>query len=256
MDPGYYVAAGSLKARSFQLEVVANNLANAATVGYKADQPFFAVFNKAAGSGRKLPLSGYLNDGVVFGETGVINEQGSLKATGRSLDVAIEGNAFLSVRTPAGDQVTRDGRIQLGANGQLQAMDGSPVLGKNGQPINIDPKKGALSITSDGTVSQKGLADGTVQQDQVLGQLDLKAYEKPGALKRTGALRFDPTGATEAPVKATVAQGHLEQSAVDTASTMVEMIRLNRLFELSLKVASTLSNDLDSRSINDVAISR
>ena len=51
MDPGYYVAAGSLKARSFQLEVVANNLANAATVGYKADQPFFAVFNKAAGSG-------------------------------------------------------------------------------------------------------------------------------------------------------------------------------------------------------------
>ena len=71
MDPGYYVAAGSLKARAFQLEVVANNLANAATVGYKPDQAFFAVFNKAAGSGRKLPLSGYLNDGVVFAETGV-----------------------------------------------------------------------------------------------------------------------------------------------------------------------------------------
>ena len=70
MDSGYYVAAGSLMARAFQLEVVSNNLANAATVGYKPDQPFFAVFNKAAGSGRKLPLSGYLNDGVVFAETG------------------------------------------------------------------------------------------------------------------------------------------------------------------------------------------
>ena len=216
MDPGYYVAAGSLKARAFQLEVVANNLANAATVGYKPDQAFFAVFNKAAGSGRKL-------------------------------DLAIEGNAFLTVQTPAGIRVTRDGRVQMGVDGQLQAADGSPLLGKNGQPIKVDPKNGIISISVDGSVSQKG---------QVLGQLDLKAYEKPGALKRTGALRFDPTGAKEAPVKGTVTQGHLEQSAVDSASTMVEMIRLNRLYELSLKVASTLTNDLDSRSINDVAISR
>ncbi|WLT32954.1 flagellar hook-basal body protein [Geothrix sp. PMB-07] len=247
MDPGYYVSAGSLKARAFQLDVVANNLANAATVGYKPDQPFFAVFNKAAGSGRKLPLSGYLNDGVVFAETGVITEQGNLRATGRPLDVAIEGNAFLSLSTPNGVRVTRDGRLQMGTDGQLQAMDGNPVLGKNGQPIKVDPKNGSVSISTDGTVQQNG---------QALGQLDLKAYEKPGALKRTGALRFDPTGAAEAPVKGTVTQGHLEQSAVDTASTMVEMIRLNRLYEMSLKVASTLSNDLDSRSINDIAIAR
>jgi flagellar basal body rod protein FlgG len=247
MDSGYYVAAGSLMARSFQLEVVSNNLANAATVGYKPDQPFFAVFNKAAGSGRKLPLNGYLNDGVVFAETGVVTEQGTLKATGRPLDVALEGNAFLNVRTPAGDRVTRDGRLQMGTDGQLQAMDGSPVLGKNGQPITVDPKKGNVSITADGNVQQA---------NAVLGQLDLKAFEKPGALKRTGALRFDPTGAAEAPVKGTVTQGHLEQSSVDSASTMVEMIRLNRLFEMSQKVASTLTNDLDSRSINDVAISR
>jgi flagellar basal body rod protein FlgG len=247
MDPGYYVSAGSLKARSFQLEVVANNLANAATVGYKPDQPFFAVFNKAAGSGRRLPLSGYLNDGVVFAETGVVNEQGNLRATGRPLDLAIEGNGFLTIQTPGGIRVTRDGRLQMGQNGQLQAMDGNPVLGKNGQPILLDPKNGNVSIATDGTVQQN---------EQTLGQLDVKAYEKPGGLKRTGALRFDPTGATEAPVKGTVTQGHLEQSAVDTASTMVEMIRLNRLYEMSLKVASTLTNDLDSRSINDVAISR
>jgi flagellar basal body rod protein FlgG len=184
---------------------------------------------------------------VVFAETGVVTEQGNLRATGRPLDLALEGNAFLTVRTPAGIRVTRDGRLQMGSDGQLQSADGSPVLGKNGQVISVDPKKGIVSVAADGTVSQK---------EQVLGQLDLKAYEKPGALKRAGALRFDPTGATEAPVKGTVTQGHLEQSAVDTASTMVEMIRLNRLYEMSLKVASTLTNDLDSRSINDVAISR
>lgn len=247
MDPGYYVAAGSLKARAFQLDVVANNLANAATVGYKPDQPFFAVFNKAAGSARRLPLSPHVNEGVVFGETGVVMEQGTLRPTGRPLDLAIEGNAFFMVRTPAGDRVTRDGRLQLGQDGQLQAMDGSPVLGKNGQPVQVDPKNGVVSVSPDGTVQQK---------EQVLGQLDLKAYEKPGTLKRTGALRFDPAGAAETPVKGTVTQGHLEQSAVDSSSTMVEMIRLNRLYELSLKVASTLTNDLDSRSINDVAITR
>lgn len=247
MDPGYYVAAGSLKARAFQLDVVANNLANVATVGYKPDRPFFAVFNKTAGSGRQLPLSPYVNDGVVFGETGVITEQGALRATGRPLDVAVEGNAFLMVRTPTGDQATRDGRLQMGVDGQLQAMDGSPMVGKNGQPISVDPKQGNITITADGTVQQK---------DQAVGQLELKAYEDAGALKRAGSLRFETTGATEAPVKGTLTQGHLEASAVNAASTMVEMIRLNRLFEMSMKVASTLSNNLDSRTINDVAISR
>jgi flagellar basal body rod protein FlgG len=194
---------------------------------------------------------------VVFAETGVVTDQGNLRATGRPLDVAIEGNAFLKVKTAAGDlRVTRDGRLQIGTNGQLQAMDGSVVLGKNGQPLSLDPKGGTVSISADGTVSQKPATNGTVQQDVMVGQLDLAAYEKAGALKRTGALRFDPTGATDAPVKATVTQGHLEQSAVDVSSVMVEMIRLNRLFEMSQKVASTLTNDLDSRSINDVAISR
>jgi len=247
MDPGYYVAAGSLKARSFQLDVVANNLANSATVGYKPDQPFFAIFNKAGASGRGLPLTPYVNDGVVFGETGVVNEQGSLRATGRPLDLAIEGNAFFTVRTAQGDRVTRDGRFQMGADGELQAMDGSPVLGKNGQPIKIDPKQGNVTLSADGTVQQGG---------QALGQVGLTAFEKPGSLKRVGSLRFDPTGQASAPVKATIAQGHVEESAVDTASAMVEMIRLNRLFELSQKVASTISYDLDSRSINDVAISK
>ncbi len=247
MDPGYYVAAGSLKARAFQLDVVANNLANATTVGYKPDLPFFAVFNKAAGSSRGLPLTPYVNDGVVFGETGVDFKQGGLRASGRPLDVAIEGNAFFTVRTPQGDRVTRDGRFQMGTDGQLQAADGSPVIGKNGQPVKLDPKQGTVTITSDGTVQQA---------QQVVGQLALTAYAKPEALKRIGALRYDPAGLATAPVKATLAQGHVEESAVDSASAMVEMIRLNRLFELSQKVASTISYDLDSRSINDVAVSK
>lgn len=252
MDPAYYVAAGSLKARSFQLEAVSNNLANTATVGYKADRPFFATFNKALGSSRHLPLSGPLNDGVVFAETGVVQEQGTLKPTGRKLDLGLEGSGFFIVQTPQGPRATRDGRFQLGQDGVLQALDGSPVLGKNGQPIQLDPKGGDLSIGSDGTFQQSVVETGNVRTT-VAGQIDIRDFERSDRLPRVGNLRFDITGATAKPATATLNQGVLEQSSVDLPSLMVDMIRLNRLFEMSMKVASTLSNDMDARSISDIA---
>jgi len=247
LDPAYYVAAGSLKARSFQLDTVSNNLANAATVGYKAERSFFSVFNKAKDSGRGLPLSPFVNDGTVIASRGIDFSQGSSKPTGRSLDVAIEGNAFLMIQTPTGAQATRDGRLTLGNNGQLTAQDGAPVLGKNGLPITIVPADGKVTITPDGTVQQ-----GT----NTLGQLDLKAYANPSALTRVGAGRFDVTGLEEAPAVATLTQGSLEQSGVDLPTCMIDMIRVNRLFEMSMKVASTITNDLDARSISDISTGR
>lgn len=248
MDPAYYVAAGSLNARSMQLDVLSNNLANAGTVGYKSERTFFQVFNKAAQSPRRLSQTRDVNDGTVLAQRGLDMSQGATKHTGHNLDVAIEGDAFFLVRTPQGPRATRDGRFKLGKGGELQAQDGAPVLGKNGQTLNLDPALPVVGIGPEGTISQ-----GTSAQDQkTVGQLDLKAYSDPSALVRTGALRFDPAGQAETPAKATVAQGYLEQSGVDVASCMVEMIRINRLFEMSLKVASTLSNDLDARSINDV----
>lgn len=247
MDPAYYVAAGSLKARSFQLDTLSNNLANAATVGYKTEKSFFSLFNKALGSTRNLPLTPHVNAGTVLGHRGTDFEQGASRATGRNLDLAIEGNAFFVIQTPQGPQITRDGRFQLGEGGRLESLDGSPVLGKNGQPIRLNPAQGEFTISSDGTV-QQGL--------EVLGQLDLRAYADPRGLSRVGSNRFDPAGQSEAPVKATVAQGYQESSTVDVALVMVDMIRLNRLFELSMKVASTISNDLDAKSINDIANNR
>ena len=244
MDPAYYVAASSLNARSFQLETLSNNLANTNTVGYKTERSFFSVFNKARSSGRNLPLTGALNDGTVLAQRGMDFSQGVSKLTGRNLDLAIEGNAFFMVQTPQGLQATRDGRFQLSTDGEIRTLDGFPVLGKNGQPLKINPQGGEITFGP----------DGTLQQGQtVLGGLSLKAYANPGALPRMGSNRYDPTGLQEAPATATIAQGYLEQSGVDVASTMVDMIRLNRLFEMSLKVASTISNDLDARSINDIA---
>lgn len=249
MDPGYYVAAGSLNARSVQLDVLANNLANSQSVGYKGERTFFSIFNKAAGSARKLPMSKDLNDGTVLAQRGLDMTQGALQPTGRPFDLAIEGDAFFVVQTPRGNRLTRDGRMKVNQDGQLQALDGSPLLGKNGQPITLDPSQSQFFVGPDGTISQ-----GVEPQDQrVVGQLDLKAYADPSALERVGHLRFDPGRQVERATSATVHQGHLEQSGVDIAACMVEMIRINRLFEMSQKVASTLSNDLDARAVNDLA---
>ena len=247
MDPAYYVAAGSLKARSFQLEVISNNLANADTVGYKSERSFYSLFNKASSSSRNLPFTKVVNDGAVLAQRSVDFTQGTAKATGKSLDLAIEGDGFLVVQTPQGPRVTRDGRIKIGEGGQLQSLDGSPILGKNGQPLSINPGGEAVVISPDGTLQQ-----GT----NAIGQLDLKAYATPYALKRVGTNRYDPTGLAETPAKATVVQGYLEQSAVDVPAAMIDMIRLNRLFEMSMKIASTLSNDLDASTINNIANQR
>ena len=88
------------------------------------------------------------------------------------------------------------------------------------------------------------------------GQLDLQAYANPGQLHRSGANRFDPSGAKETAVSGTVTQGAVEQSSVDLPTCMIDMIRLNRLFEMSMKVASTVTNDMDARSISDISSGR
>lgn len=247
MDPAYYVAAGSLKARSFQLETISNNLANADTVGYKTERSFFSLFNKANASARNLPLTKYVNDGTVLAQRSVDFSQGASRLTGKALDLAIEGNGFLVVQTPQGNRITRDGRLKLGPDGQLQSMDGSPVLGKNGQTLTVDPAGERITFSSDGTLQQ-----GT----NVLGQLDLKAYATPYALKRVGSNRYDPGGLAETEAKGTINQGYLEQSAVDVSTAMIDMIQLNRLYEMSMKIASTLSNDMDASSINNIANQR
>jgi flagellar basal-body rod protein FlgF len=247
MDPAYYVAAGSLKARSFQLDVVSNNLANAATVGYKPEKSFFAVFNKAAKEGRGLPLSPYLNDGTVLASRGTDFSQGGLHVTGRSMDLALQGQGFFQIQTAQGVQATRDGRFTLSKTGQLQTIGGDAVLGKNGRPIQLDTADPAFNV----------LPDGTVQQGQeTVGQLAIVDYADTQALQRTGSNRFDASKATAKASGATVVQGAQEQSGVDMATCMIDMIRLNRLFEMSIKAASTITNDMDAKSISDVSTGR
>jgi flagellar basal body rod protein FlgG len=216
-------------------------------VGYKAEKSFFSVFNKAKADGRGLPLSGVVNDGTVLGQSGVDFSQGTLRATGRSLDLALQGNGFFMIKTPQGTQATRDGRLQVSKDNELEALDGSPVMGINNLPIQIDPEGGKVTV----------LADGSVQQgENQAGQILIQAFATPTALKRVGSNRFDVSGSKTASADATVVQGTLEQSGVDVPTCMIDMVRLNRLFEMSMKVASTVTNDMDARSISDISTGR
>jgi flagellar basal-body rod protein FlgF len=244
VDPAYYVAAGSLKARSYQLELVSNNLANSSTVGYKPEKSFFTVYNQAKAQGRGLPLSPYVDDGTVLAESGTDFSQGTLRQTGRKLDLALQGNGFFVLETAQGARITRDGQFQVGKDGQITAMDGSALLGKNNRPITIDPAGGTVTVQTDGTV---------LQGTETVGQILIKAYATPDAIKRAGSSRFDPSGSKEAEASATVTQGAVEDSRVDLATCMIDMIRLNRMYEMSMKVASTVVNDMDAKSISDIS---
>jgi flagellar basal body rod protein FlgG len=236
------------------MDVLSNNLANSATVGYKPEKTFFSVFNKAKSEGRGLTLSPYVNDGTVMAQSGVDFTQGSEKTTGHPLDLAIDGNAFFMVKTPQGVLATRDGQFQLGKDGQLQTADGSAVLGNNNLPITIDPAGGPVKVLGDGSIQQAG--DDPNGEPTTVAQLNLQAFATPNSLQRVGANRFDPKGAKPAVVDATVNQGALEQSSVDLPTCMIDMIRLNRMFEMSMKVASTVTNDMDEKSITDVSSGR
>jgi flagellar basal body rod protein FlgG len=226
------------------MDVVSNNLANAATVGYKPEKTFFSIYNKAKADGRGLPLTPYVDDGTVIAQSGIDFSQGNQRTTGRTLDLAIDGNAFFMIKTPQGTQATRDGRFVIGKDGTLSTLDGSQVLGNNNLPIPIDSTAGPVTVLKDGTVQQG---------DTVQGQIDLRAVANPDSLQRLGANRYDLTGSRPAPSNATVTQGALEQSGVDMATCMIDMVRLNRMFEMSMKVASTVTNDMDEKSITDIS---
>ncbi len=126
-----------------------------------------------------------MDDGTLIAQSGVDFSQGVTKTTKRSLDLAIEGNGFFMVKTPQGTQATRDGRFQIGTNGQLQALDGATLMGKNNLPIQIDPAGGPVQVGTDGTVQQG---------ETTAGQIDLQAFANPGSLQRAGANRFIPSG--------------------------------------------------------------
>jgi flagellar basal body rod protein FlgG len=238
MAGGAYTALSGLRTRTEQLDRVAADLANVNTAGYKAERvttlaaerPDFgstlqSAIDVGAGPGR-LDLRG-----------------GTLTATGRELDVAVEGPGFLMVETPAGPRLTRNGQFDRRSDGTMVTNDGMPVLGDNGAPIALG--KGPVTVESDGTVRA-----GSV----VAGKLKLVDVPDPENLRREDHGRFRYVGSADlaAPANTTVRGGAIEQSNVSVVERMVHLTEVGRNYEALQRGLKVLMNDVDLRAITEI----
>src|SRR5450759_2969654 len=163
-----------------EMDVVANNIANLNTTGYKADG---SLFEEYLSTGARADQTG---SRVGLGrDRGVWHDmsQGPIERTGNSLDVAVDGNAFLVVQTPRGERYTRNGSMQINPTGQLVTSDGNPVLGDGG-PISLQPTDRQVSISSDGTISVR---EGNSKVDSARGKLRLVTFAIRSSCRKTAA---------------------------------------------------------------------
>src|SRR5207302_43122 len=166
-----------------QMDVVANNVANVNTNGYKADRSMFQEY-LASGAHEDNFLTpdrrvSYVQDRATFHDF----SQGAVEETRNPLDVAIDGGGFLVVQTPAGERYTRDGGLQINNQGQLVNAAGNQVLGTSG-PIVFQPTDHDISIAADGNVT---VVEGTGRVDSVRGKLRLVSFAQAQQLLKEGS---------------------------------------------------------------------
>jgi flagellar basal-body rod protein FlgF len=225
MDRLIYLAMAGAKATMQRQDVLANNLANASTNGFRAEmQAFRAVPVRGDGATTRV----YALESTVGHDA----RPGPLQSTGRGLDVAAQGGAWLTVQSLDGTEAyTRAGALQVNAEGQLVTVSGLPVLGDGG-PITV-PAGASVEVAADGSVVTQ-IGGG---RPQVAGRLKLVTPETPGTLVRgADGLFRGPDGDLPADGNARVQSGALEGSNVSPVETMVAMIAAARQFEQQMKM--------------------
>jgi flagellar basal-body rod protein FlgF len=227
MNDLIWLAMSGAQALAHRQESAAHNLANASTVGYRADRSVFRSVPVESGQG--APTRVYaLEASAAFDPT-----PGPVNATGRSLDVAIVGEGWFVVQAAdGGDAFTRNGRLEVGPEGALQVAGGMPVMGDGGGPLVVPPNA-QVGVGADGTVSAR--IDG--QPPVQLGRLRL-VNPPPAQLVRgeDGLMRsVSPDPVPEDP-GVRVAEGSLEGSNVNVVESMVGMISLARQYEVQMRL--------------------
>jgi flagellar basal-body rod protein FlgF len=216
----------SLLSLSYQLaafrsiDVIANNIANASTPGYKRESVKFEELlqpvRPVEGQTGAQTLSFVKDAGVMRDLSG-----GRLESTGSPFDLAINGNGYFAIQTQAGERYTRNGHFTLNADGIVVTETGDPVLGDGG-PITIAPDDGDISFGADGTISGK--------QGQ-LGKLRLVDFANPRALVKQGESLYSTTQAANPAENVSLAQGMLESSNVQPVVEISRMIEVMRSYE-------------------------
>ena len=247
MPSGLYIAASGMDAAMTRQGVIANNLANLNTVGFKKDRAVDIAFPTQLysrisdqkmkvmnGTMELRPTVGFMGGGVVPQEVAVDHGQGPRLETSNPLDMSLTGSSFFTVSGPNGRVfLTRAGNFSLDGEGRLVTQDGYPVLGRGGE-IFIDGNQ--VNVDTEGNISVDGMA-----QDQLR---IVKVSDEAGLQKVGQSLFSVPAGVQVdwAPEDIQVQQGSLEQSNVNSVREMVEMIEVARSYDLNAKVISTFDD--------------
>lgn len=233
MENAQLITLSRATALNRQMNVVANNVANMNTTGYKSEDMLFEEYISPRGSAEAFrtgdrDLSFVLDDRTVGNFA-----TGALRTTGSQFDVAIKSEGFFAIQTPAGERYTRAGSFTLDPSGQLTTHDGYPVLGEAG-PIVFDPQNTQITITGDGTIA--GI-------NGEIARLRIVSFDDPQQLNRVGNTLFSGDGAqpTENPQ---VVQFALESANVDAISQISQMIEVQRAYD---EIANIMREQNDLR---------
>lgn len=211
---GMSAAAAALQMLERRQAVLANNLANASTRGFKAEMAFARL----------------MNDQLAAADTAIDLTAGTLTQTSNPLDLAVEGDGFFVVQTPGGERFVRNGSFRLNADRQLVDDKGNTVLGEAG-PITIPD--GAIEIDASGMIKVNGKAQGRLRLDRVAAGTDLQ---------HEGGTQFVPDASRQAipPNERAIKQGFVEESNVNTMAAMTEMLTVLHRYGAAQKTLSTL----------------
>ncbi|MBZ5503168.1 MAG: flagellar hook basal-body protein [Acidobacteriia bacterium] len=242
MDSGYYAAFTGLMARMQALDVVANNLANVSTTGFRGQHEFYRAVTASLGREVLTPLNAAINDYGVLGGATIDLGQGNLQATGNSLDLAVRGAGFFVVQAPGGIRYTRNGSFHVSTAGQIVTDKGEAVLGPTG-PIQVP--QGPVEVAPDGTVSVAGA---------VAGQLRLAEFAAGTSLIPEGNSNFiAPAGAELPAANSAIVPGMLEASNLSPLQETVSLMVLQRHSQLLERALSVFLDDFNRTAVQELA---
>lgn len=244
MIRGLYAGASGMVAEAIRTDVIANNLANANTAGFKKDvavnKEFASILITRINDGAAPASIGSAGSGVMIDEVATNQSGGLMRTTGNDFDMAIGGKGFFTVETPQGVRYTRNGTFAKNMQGELITQDGYRVLGQNG-PIRI--KGGKMVVSDDGRV----LVD-----NSPVGKLRLVEFDNEKQLTKEGASLFAvAAGQNGKPATGGVRQGMLEMSNVNVIGEMVNLISSYRTYEINGKVVQS-HDQLMGKAANEV----
>jgi len=277
MDKGIYTALSGGIAKTHEIELIANNLANANTPGYKRDTGTFNEYltelrrqDRAEAVAHETAAAS-LNDPRPSGDKsfvemdGVYTDygQGTIQKTGRSFDLAAEGKGFFEILTPAGIRYTRQGNFSLSNDGRLVTANGYPVLAAvtrtvEGRPVtDVPPEARVIRLSGGGPVQIT--SDGVIRQDGVdRAVLSVQEFHEPQWLEKAGNSYYrntDEKNLKPGRSSTRLHQGFLESSNVNAVKEMTRLIEVTRAYESHMQAIKTYQ-EIDARSVNSIAGNR